>query len=208
MDPTLHTAGAAALETAVNQALNLDPAVAGQLSALEGRVFHLDCTAPQISLYLVPTAGRVSLRSFHDGEVTTAIRGTARDFADLAASDDPAAALINGNIALVGDSSPLMELQRILSALELDWEAPLVDSLGDVAGHQLAEALRGLFSWGRGAHSSLMRQLEEYIHEEARLSPPRQELEDFYEDVAVLGQRVERLQARIRKLAATVAEAS
>ena len=75
----------------------------------------------------------------------------------------------------------------------MDWEAPLVDTLGDVAGHQLAQMLRDAFSWGRQASAGLSRQLEEFIHEEARLTPPRLELEDFYRDVQELGLQVERL---------------
>jgi ubiquinone biosynthesis protein UbiJ len=47
-----------------------------------------------------------------------------------------------------------------------------------------------------------LRQLEEFIHEEARLAPSRLEVEDFYQDVQQLNQRVDRLQARIRQLAA------
>ena len=35
--------------------------------------------------------------------------------------------LDDGRIELEGDSAPLIELQRIISALEIDWEAPLVD---------------------------------------------------------------------------------
>jgi ubiquinone biosynthesis protein UbiJ len=66
----------------------------------------------------------------------------------------------------------------------------------------LAQALRGLFSWGQQASASFLRQLEEFIHEEARLAPPRLEVEDFYQDVQQLNQRVDRLQARIRQLAA------
>jgi ubiquinone biosynthesis protein UbiJ len=83
----------------------------------------------------------------------------------------------------------------------MDWEAPLVNSLGDVTGHQLAQGLRGLFSWGQQASASFIRQLEEYIHEEARLAPPRQEVEDFYQDLEQLNLRVDRLQARLGKLA-------
>lgn len=202
VDPALHTAAIAALEHAVNRALQLDRLAAEKLGDLEGEVFRLQCTQPAVDFYLLPEAGRVRLLGFHDGEVTTAIRGTARDFADLATASDPAAALINGNIALDGDSGPLMDLQRILSRLDLDWEAPLVDTLGDVAGHQLAEGLRGLFGWGRQAGESILRQLEEFIHEEARLAPPRQEVEDFYDDVEKLNQRVERLAAKASRLAA------
>ena len=76
----------------------------------------------------------------------------------------------------------------------------LVDTLGDVAGHQVAQVLRNGFAWSRQAAQSLTRQLEEFIHEEARLSPPRLELEDFYSDVRQLDQRVERLQKRAQRL--------
>jgi len=60
--------------------------------------------------------------------------------------------------------------------------------------------LRGAYSWSRQASSGLERQLEEFIHEEARLSPPRLELEDFYSDVQQLGLRVERLESRTQRL--------
>jgi len=77
-----------------------------------------------------------------------------------------------------------------------------VGALGDVAGHQLAEMLRNAFAWGKQASASFGRQLEEFIHEEARLSPPRLELEDFYRDVQALSLRVERLESRSARLRA------
>ena len=208
VDPALHTAGVGALEAAINRALSLDKLTASQLGALDGKVFRLQCTQPTADFYLLPQPGRLQLKGFHDGEVTTAIRGTASDFAHLATAEDPAAALINGDIELDGDSAPLMELQRILARLDLDWEAPLVTALGDVAGHQLAQGLRGLFSWGRLAGDSVLRQLEEFIHEEARLAPPRAEVEDFYDDIDKLGQRVDRLAARLSRLSRKLQKAS
>ena len=69
-----------------------------------------------------------------------------------------------------------------------------------VAGHQLAELLRGVFSWGQQASDSFVRQLDEFIHFEAQLAPSRLEVEDFYADLRQLDQRVERLQARLRHL--------
>lgn len=39
------------------------------------------------------------------------------------------------------------------------------------------------------------------MHEEAQWLPSRQELEDFYEDVELLRQRVERLEAYIKGFA-------
>lgn len=200
INPTIHTTALAALEAAVNRALGLSAGSASALALLDGCVFALHCTSPTIDVYLEPTEDGVRLMGIYDGPVTTSIRGEASDFTELATSSDPAATLINGNLELVGDSAPLIELQKTLSRLDVDWEAPLVDTLGDVAGHQVAEILRGAFRWGKQAGGSLSRQLEEFIHEEARLSPPRLELEDFYRDVQELGMRVERLQSRARRL--------
>lgn len=200
INPTIHTAALAALESAVNRALQLSPGSGASLEPLAGRIFALHCTSPKLDVYLEPAATGIRLMGFYDGPVTTSIRGEASDFTELATSSDPAATLINGRLELVGDSAPLIELQKALSQLDVDWEAPLVDTLGDVAGHQVAELLRGAFRWGRQAGASLSRQLEEFIHEEARLSPPRLELEDFYRDVQELGMRVERLESRARRL--------
>jgi ubiquinone biosynthesis protein UbiJ len=200
ISPTLHTAAVAALEAAVNRALQLDPSSQLKLEKLSGLVFGFHCLSPELEIFLLPASDRLKLMGFWDGEVTTAIRGKASDFADLATAEDPTAALINGDLELQGDSAPLIELQRVLSNLDMDWEAPLVNTLGDVVGHQLAEGLRGLFGWSQQASSSLTRQLGEFIQEEARLAPPRQEVEDFYQDVEQLNQRVDRLQARMRKL--------
>lgn len=199
INPTLHTAGLAGLESAINRALALAPGGASVLSGLQGQVFALHCTAPAVDVFLQPVADGIRLMGIYDGPVTTSIRGEAADFAELATATDPAATLINGHLELRGDSSALIALQQSLSTLEIDWEAPLVDALGDVAGHQLATLLRGAFSWSRQAASSLTRQLDEFIHEEARLSPPRLELEDFYRDVRDLDLRVERLASRIER---------
>lgn len=200
INPTLHTAGLAAAETALNRALELAPAGANRLTELDDHVFALHCTAPEVDIYLQPSDRRIRLMGIYDGPVTTAIRGKASDFAELATASDPAAALINGDLELHGDSAPLLELQSILAQLDVDWEAPLVSALGDVAGHQLAQFLRDSFNWGKQASASFSRQLEEFIHEEARLSPPRLELEDFYRDVQELGLRVERLESRAARL--------
>ncbi len=200
LSPTLHTAGLAALETAINGALGLAPESQAALAPLRGKVFALHCTAPPLDAYLRIGAEGISLMGIYEGEVTTSVRGVASDFAELATADDPAAALINGRLEISGDSSPLVELQRIISQLDIDWEAALTDQFGDVAGHQLAELARGAAGWGRQASGSLARQLGEFIHEEARLSPPRLELEDFYRDVQELTLRTERLQSRLERL--------
>jgi ubiquinone biosynthesis accessory factor UbiJ len=200
IDPALHTAALAGLEATINRALSLSAKGGTEMAAFEDQVFALHCTSPAIDIYLIPTATGIRLASIYDGPVTTRLRGEAADFTALATSEDPAATLINGALELEGESAPLIDLQKTLSHLDIDWEAPLVEVLGDVAGHQIAAILRNTFSWGKQATSSIARQLKEFIQEEARLSPPRLEVEDFYSDIRELGQQVERLEARAKRL--------
>jgi len=200
ISPTLHTAALAALEGAANRALLLANEARSDLGELDGCVFALDCTNPEVEVFIQPLQGELRLLGMYEGEVTTRVRGSASDFTALATSADPASSLINGALELEGESAPLIELQHIISRLDLDWEAPLVNTLGDIAGHQLAQLLRSGFSWGQQAGINLGRQLDEFIHEEARLSPPRLELEDFYTDVQDLALRVDRLETRMARL--------
>jgi ubiquinone biosynthesis protein UbiJ len=200
INPTLHTAIMAAFEGALNRALLLAPTTRKELAGLEDSVFALHCNAPELEVFLQPTSDGIRLMGMYDGDITTSVRGAASDFAELVTARDPAATLINGGLELQGDSAPLLELQRILATLDMDWEAPLVDTFGDVAGHQVAQMLRAAAGWGNQASRSLARQLDEYIHEEARLIPPRLELEDFFRDVQELGLRVDRLQSRAQRL--------
>lgn len=196
--PTLHTAGLAAAEAAANTALRLSPHSMQSLSSLADEVIEIQCTRPAISLYFSSDEkGAAQLRGSYEGPVATRIQGSAEDFAALANADDPAAALINGNIQLQGSSATLIDMQRIFADLDIDWEAPLVDTLGDLPGHQLASMLRATFDWSRQANRNLQRQLSEFAFEEARLAPPKLALEHFYADVQTLHERSERLEQRV-----------
>jgi ubiquinone biosynthesis protein UbiJ len=200
-NPTLHTAGLAAAEAAANAALRLSPHSIESLKGLAGQVLALECTRPALTVYVhADEDGALKLRGVHDGEVATRVRGSAEDFAELARAEDPAAALINGNLRLDGSSATLLSMQRVLGGLDIDWEAPLVAGLGDVAGHQIAGMLEGALAWSRQAGSNLQRQLREFATEEARLAPPPLELEHFYEDIQTLSERSERLAQRVERL--------
>ncbi|WP_339669251.1 SCP2 sterol-binding domain-containing protein [Dasania marina] len=200
ISPTLHTAGLAGLEAAINQALTLDPATQAKLSQLHGHVFQLQLTSPELSFYCIPGDKELRLCGIYEGDADTKLSGSASEFFKLATASDPANALINGKLELHGDSNALITLQKIGQQLELDWEAPIVNVFGDVAGHMLANNLRKGFSFASQALKSFKRQSEEYIKEESDLLPPRWQVEQFYSEVENLQLRTERLAARINKL--------
>ena len=205
-DPALLSAALSGAERAINQAILLAPTSHSALKALDGTLIGVEITSLELTLYLALAPGpEVRLLSHCEDKTATFVRGSLEDFATLIASEDPAATLINSGIELQGSSASLIRLQQVISQMDIDWEAPLVERLGDVTGHQLAEALRSLFRWGEGARKSLKRQLSEYLLEEGRLTPPKLELEHFFDGVQSLSMRVEKAQVKVEKLLAKAA---
>lgn len=200
-DPAVITAVLAAVETTINKGLSLAPVAQRDLGDLAGTVIGIECTSPEVAITaIVESSGELHLTHYCERAVDTKVRGSLEDFIGLAMAEDPAAALINGGLELVGNTAPLIAVQQIITTMDLDWEAPLVDTLGDVVGHQLAVMLRSLFRWGKASAGSFRRQLSEFVLEEGRLTPPAAELDAFYEQIEQLGLRVDRLQGRLQKL--------
>ncbi len=199
-DPALQTAALAGLEFLINKALELDPATSHRLTALDGKVLLIHCFSPELKVYCVPSAGSVSLKSWEDeNRINSSLSGNFSDFVQLLQADDKAAALINGNLSVHGDSGDFIELQTVLAELNIDWEQPLAKIFGDVGGHQLGRFIRNSLAVGKQLNENLQQQIEEFVHAEASLLPPRGELEQFYSNLGGLTQRVDRLQARIQR---------
>lgn len=200
-DPALQTAALAGLEFVINKALELDPATSHRLSKLDGKVLLIHCLSPDVKVYCVPGDGSVALKSWEqDGRVNSSLTGAFSDYVQLLQAEDKAAALINGNLSVHGDSGDFIELQTALAELNVDWEQPLANVFGDIGGHQLGRFIRNSFAVGKQVNQSLQQQLEQLVHAEASLLPPRSELESFYSDVGGLSQRIDRLHARIQRV--------
>ena len=204
--PSIPVAVAAlALERAINAALALDPFSKQKIAALAGQSIELRCTVPPWRLFIIPTPLGLELKTWDESKTSCMVSGAASDFVAVIAATDKPSALVNGGLSIQGDSTVLIELGRTLSVLDLDWESRLALLLGDIPAHQIGRLLRGSTRWGRGAGNSLLRHIEEFIHEEARLAPPRAEIEDFFADTRALAQDASRLEARLRRLSRRVA---
>ncbi|MEK9933541.1 MAG: SCP2 sterol-binding domain-containing protein [Luminiphilus sp.] len=205
-DPALLSAALAGAERAMNQAIAMAPTSHQALGGLSGTLLGVEVTTLDLTLYIeMVDATEIRLMTHCEDQPDAFVRGTLEDFGALATSEDPAATLINSGIELQGSSHSLIALQQVISRMDIDWEAPLVDLLGDVIGHQIAEGLRSVFRWGEGARASLKRQVSEYLLEEGRLTPPKAELEHFYDAVQSLAMRVDRAQNQFEKLLAKAA---
>lgn len=133
---------ALALETAINQVLQLDLESPARVKKLEGRLLQLDLEGLNITLFFTFKHGVVRVRLEADEAPDTTISGTPVALFSMAEPEDADWGLPDSNVQIHGDASLARDLERIFSKLDPDWESPLTGMLGDVAGHQAAQGIR------------------------------------------------------------------
>ncbi|GAA6151748.1 ubiquinone biosynthesis accessory factor UbiJ [Pseudoteredinibacter isoporae] len=198
MDPTLITAAFASLERMINSALNYDPASQQRLRQLGDKTLHICCQAPAITAYVLLEDGRVHLRQHDDGPIDCQLKGSAAALAQLGLSSQHS--LANSGVQVFGSTGLLIDLQSIARELDIDWEEPLSQLLGDVAGPSLAGLLRKGIHFLREREPAVWQRSGEALSEELRATPHPFELDDFHQAVDKVRDDSARLEAKAAKL--------
>ena len=154
---------AMALETAVNQVLQLDKESPSRIKKLEGRLLQLDIEGINITLFFTFKYGNVRVRLEAEGEPDTVISGTPVALFSMAEPEDADWGLPDSKVQINGDASLARDLERIFGKLEPDWEGPLSGMLGDTAGYQAAQGIRQGVELARETARSAGKILSEFM---------------------------------------------
>jgi len=194
-------AALAALEGLINRYLALDPEGAHRLGTLQGRVFLIEVSGFGTPIYLIPGRNSIQLYGEYAGEPDCTLRGSPAALARLGLSSHREDQLFGGEVQVEGETDLAQALGELLGGIEVDWEEQLSRLVGDPIAHQVGSGLRSAERWGRHSAETLTRNLGEYLQEEARLLPSRNEIDAFLDDVDRLRDDVERLAARVARIA-------
>lgn len=191
----------ATLETAINRYIALDPEGAARISELHGRVILFEITGFGTRIYLIPGATGVQLYRDYAGEPDCVLYGTPLALARMGVSHRKEDQLFSGEVRIEGDTHLAQAFGELVGRLEVDWEEQLSRLVGDPAAHQVGSIARAAGRWGRRTGDILIEDLKDYLQEEARLLPSRYEVQEFLDEVDCLRDGVERLAARVGRLA-------
>jgi ubiquinone biosynthesis accessory factor UbiJ len=190
----------AGVELGLNRVLALDSTALPRLARLSGRSIALECTAPQLQLFILPSGEGLRLAAHHEGEADCRLRAPAASLLRLASGKNQSEVLHSDEVSLEGDSAVLLELAAILQDLELDWEYELSRWLGPVASQLLGSHLRSRANWTQQTLDSLRLNLADYLSEESRSLVGQREADARFAELDRLKLALDRLDARIERL--------
>lgn len=190
----------AGVELGLNRVLRMDSTALPRLARLSGQVIEVDCQSPALKLFLLPGAEGLQLAS-HWESADCRLSAPASSLLRLALAKDKTAVLHRPEVTLSGDSAVLLELAGILQDLELDWEYELSRWLGPVGSQLLSGHLRSRVSWVGDGLDQLRQTLADYLTEEARDLVGEREAQARFAELDDLKLALDRLEARIARLA-------
>lgn len=193
---------AAGVEHALQSAFRNSSAARADLAKLEGKVVRLELIGLPLVLHFLAQDGKMTVAADYHGEAQVSVRVPAASLVATALKRDPEA--VPKGMQMNGEAETAQVFSRLLRNADLDWEELLAQRIGDVAAHQVGNAVRGFMRWSRDSGTRLGQDLADYLHYESRDLPPRHEVQGFVSDVDRLRDDAERLNARVKRAATRI----
>jgi len=189
----------AALETAINTYLQMDPETLQQLSKFSDKVIAIELQDTGLTLYCLPQTQGMTIMSQYQGAPDTTISGRPVSLAKLTIMNDTQV-MFAGEVTISGDVELGQRFKKLLENMDIDWEEHLSRVTGDIVAHKTGHAIREMAAWWRNNSERAQQNGREYLQEEVNILPEKQEVEAFFSDVESLRDDVARLAARITNL--------
>ena len=189
----------ATLENLLNRGLPRSPRARQLCAELSGRSVVIDVR--DVARLRVISNGLTLNIGADTADADAALAGGPLSLLALG-TESAQAVLQRGDVQISGDAELAQKFRELFRLLRPDLEEELSLVLGDVPAHELARLVRAGAAWARQAAITTFENLGEYFgHERADLVP-RNEGEDFMRSVDALREGVDRLEARLERLAA------
>lgn len=192
------------IEKILNGLASHDPHIIAQLRSFDGKTIEILSRSPDVTICLLFEDGNIKLSAIDSAslmlEPDATISGKAADLLELLLTRPEQRALANTAISIGGDAVLVQELYKVLGTLDLDWEDYLAPLLGDILSNEVGKFSREAKNLSQAASSNMQRNLHDYLVEETRAVPAREELDRFSDDLDQLRLNIDRASARTEQI--------
>ena len=189
------------LQKAINHALALDEGMHLKIQDLHGKVLEIIISPLNVNFFMCFEANELKLLADFEGRPDAIIRSSPMGLIRL--SILPASkvrSLFNDKIRISGDIELGQRVKKLFDEIDIDWEGHLAQFTGDVVAYQVGSLVRKGLAFKQQVGRSIRQDISEYLQEELRAFPPREEVNDFFKEVDELSLSVERIEARMNQL--------
>jgi ubiquinone biosynthesis protein UbiJ len=190
-----------ALQKAINSAMGLDENMADKLKALDTKVLEMVIAPLNVHFFIQFNDSKIELLDKYEEHADTVIHSNPIGLIRLSLLPaSQARSLFNDKIRMSGDIELGQKVKQLFDEMDIDWEGHLAHFTGDVVAYQIGSMVRKGLQFKRHFSESMRLNVTEYLQEELRAFPSRNEIDDFFNDVDELSLNVDRLQAHVNHL--------
>jgi len=164
---------------------------------LKDRVMAVRMENSALAIYLFAEEDRVRLSTQYEQEPDVVVSGSLLALTKMAGATGEAV-IRDGDVELTGDALLAQDFQKLLRYGRPDMEEELSNVVGDVTAHNVGEFFRAVGAWGQAARATMRQNVGEYLQEESRAVPTRDEVDAFRGQVDTLRDDVARFEARLK----------
>lgn len=181
-------------QNVLNHALSLDPHTQQQLTQLQNRCIAVHITSLAKTIYLHIDAQQIFLSLHAPKTVDVFIASSVKNLWQLSQKTPTP----QQEVKMQGNMHVAQQFSHILSAFHPDWEEALTHTLGDVAGHALAQSIRHAHAYAKQTAAYILRQSADYIVDEDAMIAAKPSIEQFIDEVDFVRTKCDRLLVRAR----------
>jgi ubiquinone biosynthesis protein UbiJ len=187
------------IQSALNRYLSLDPESSGRVNALRGKKVLIECffqdkKAEVFSLKFSEKEIEVTRHPEETPDII--IKGTPISLLRMSLSKDKKK-FFSDDVTIEGDLESGQQVIDLFDQLEIDWEEYLSKCVGDVPAHHVGNVVRDMKKFSKKFRDIMLRNVNEYVHEETEWFPTKEALQDFFAEIDKLRMDVDRLEARV-----------
>jgi len=166
---------------------------------ISGKVIAVRVSDSALATYFHIKDAGITMTGRYASEPDVVISGSLLSLAKLA-TPSATEAIREGSVELHGDARVAQSFQQLLRYARPDIEEELSSLIGDSAAHSLGVFARRARAWGENVRETMQQNISEYLQEESRAVPARDEIDAFRHDVQTLTDDVARFEARLNRM--------
>ncbi|WP_119342571.1 ubiquinone biosynthesis accessory factor UbiJ [Facilibium subflavum] len=188
------------LNQLIDRILGLDPQKEFLLQQLNNEILAIIIQDLNLHFFLIPDDHTLNVTQEAPDKPINYLSANANDFISMLINKHPESFIQQQRVTFEGNLQTLQAYQRFFKAIRPDLLFYLSNKTHRSVTYILKRPIQTIKQWLLASRSSFHSELIEYLHEEKRLFPCKEEVDDFFDDIQTLKQDCDRLTEKMKHL--------